>query len=497
MNTQQKFIVSLDQGTTSSRALLVDENAQIQSMEQQSFTQHFPQAGWVSHDAEEIYQSQLQVFESLLEKAAVSPENILGIGITNQRETTVVWNKHSGKPIDLAIVWQDSRTAAICESLKEKGLSEHVKKTTGLLIDAYFSATKVAWLLENTPGARALAEKGDLLMGTIDSWLLWKLTKGEVHATDYTNASRTMLFNIHTLDWDPLLLETLQIPASMLPSVYPSAHDFGHFNYQGVSIPICGMAGDQQAALIGQACFSEGLAKNTYGTGCFMLMNTGNKPKSSSHGLLSTIAYGIGGEVCYALEGSLFVAGAAVEWLENGLGMITHPAESEALANSLETENPVVMVPAFAGLGAPYWDMYARGAIFGLTRDTGKKHIVAAALEGLCFQTKDILDAMCADAGIQLKGLKVDGGASKNNYMLQFQSNLLGVPVLRPKEVEATALGAAYLVGIQKGLWTLETLSKTKEATQIFDPHWDQNTITRRYKVWQKAVERSKDWAEK
>ncbi|MGB3142783.1 MAG: glycerol kinase GlpK, partial [Maribacter sp.] len=414
----RQFIISLDQGTTSSRALLVDHEGQIQGMVQKEFKQIFPKSGWVEHDPMEILSSQLEVLEELLKKDKVQASEVLGIGITNQRETTVVWDKNTGEPVYNAIVWQDKRTASICEHLKKLGLTEHVKKTTGLVIDSYFSGTKVKWILDNVPGARKKADAGELLMGTIDSWLVWNMTKDHKHCTDYTNASRTMIYDIVDLKWDETLLKALEIPKSMLPEVKPSAAHFGDYEFDGVKIPIAGIAGDQQAALFGQGCFKKGTAKNTYGTGCFMLMNTGEEPQFSKNGLLTTIAYGINGKVNYALEGSIFIAGAAIQWLRDGLELIETAKETEALADSIEGENSVYVVPAFAGLGAPYWDMYARGAIFGLTRDTGKAHIAKATLEALAYQTKDILKAMEDDSGIQLKNLRVDGGACANNHLM-------------------------------------------------------------------------------
>ena len=408
----KQYIISLDQGTTSSRALLVDQKGLIQGMVQKEFKQIFPNSGWVEHDPNEILESQMEVLLQLVKEQQVDLADIKAIGITNQRETAIVWDKHTGKPIYNAIVWQDKRTAAICEDMKKSGLEEHVRKTTGLVIDSYFSGTKVKWILDNVEGAKDKAAKGDLLMGTVDSWLVWNMTGGKQHVTDYTNASRTMIYDIINLKWDNKLLEVLGIPKSMLPAVKPSAHHFGDYELNGVKIPIAGIAGDQQAALIGQGCFTKGTAKNTYGTGCFMLMNTGEKPQYSKNGLLTTIAYGLNGKVNYAFEGSIFIAGAAVQWLRDGLEIIKDAKETEALAESIEGENPVFVVPAFAGLGAPYWDMYARGAIFGLTRDTGKAHLAKATLESLAYQTKDILKAMEEDAGIQLKSLRVDGGAA-------------------------------------------------------------------------------------
>lgn len=492
----RQFIISLDQGTTSSRALLVDHAGAIQGMVQKEFLQIFPKSGWVEHDPKEILSSQMEVLQELLKKEKVKPSEILGIGITNQRETTVVWDKNTGEPIYNAIVWQDKRTADICEHLKKIGLTEHVKKTTGLVIDSYFSGTKVKWILDNVEGAKNKAEAGDLLMGTIDTWLVWNMTKEHNHYTDYTNASRTMIYDIVNLKWDDKMLKALSIPKSMLPEVKPSAADFGYFQYDGVKIPIAGIAGDQQAALFGQGCFKKGSAKNTYGTGCFMLMNTGEEPQFSNNGLLTTIAYGLDGKVNYALEGSVFIAGAAIQWLRDGLELIEDAKETEDLANSIEGENPVYVVPAFAGLGAPYWDMYARGAIFGLTRDTGKAHIAKATLESLAYQTKDILKAMEDDSGIQLKNLRVDGGACANNHLMQFQADILDSEVHRPEIIESTAMGAAFLAGIQVGFWKQSDIDENRPMNRIFKPTFDRVKRKRLYKKWQKAVERCKGWEE-
>lgn len=490
----RQFIISLDQGTTSSRALLVDHDGTIQGMVQKEFKQIFPKSGWVEHDPKEILTSQMEVLQELLTKEKVQPSEIMGIGITNQRETTVVWDKNTGEPVYNAIVWQDKRTADICEHLKKIGLTEHVKKTTGLVIDSYFSGTKVKWILDNVDGAKKKAEAGDLLMGTIDTWLVWNMTKEHNHCTDYTNASRTMIYDIVNLKWDDKMLKALNIPKSMLPEVKPSAAHFGDYEIDGVKIPIAGIAGDQQAALFGQACFKKGSAKNTYGTGCFMLMNTGEEPQFSKNGLLTTIAYGLNGKVNYALEGSIFIAGAAIQWLRDGLEIIKDAAETEELANSIKGENSVYVVPAFAGLGAPYWDMYARGAIFGLTRDTGKAHIAKATLEALAYQTKDILKAMEDDSGIQLKNLRVDGGACANNHLMQFQADILDSEVHRPEIIESTAMGAAFLAGIQVGFWEQSDIDESRPMNRIFKPTFDRVKRKRLYKKWQKAVERSKGW---
>jgi len=492
----KQYIISLDQGTTSSRALLVDQDGTIVNMVQQEFQQIFPKPGWVEHDPNEILESQLHVMHELVKKENIDASDIKAIGITNQRETTMVWDKHTGEPVYNAIVWQDKRTADICEDLKSKGLVEHVKMTTGLVIDSYFSGTKVKWILDNVEGARGKAEKGDLLMGTVDTWLVWNMTKRANHVTDYTNASRTMIYDITKLSWDDKLLNELGIPKSMLPEVKPSAHHFGDFELNGIGIPIAGIAGDQQAALFGQGCFEKGTAKNTYGTGCFMLMNTGENPQFSNNGLLTTIAYGLNGKVNYAFEGSIFIAGAAIQWLRDGLELIKDAKETEALANSVDGDSSVYVVPAFAGLGAPYWDMYARGAIFGLTRDTGKAHLAKATLESLAYQTKDILNAMEEDSGVELQNLKVDGGACANNYLMQFQADILGTEVHRPKVIESTAMGAAFLAGIQVGIWTQEDIDQSRPMDRIFKPTFDKEKRDRLYKTWQKAVERTKGWEE-
>lgn len=492
----EKYIISLDQGTTSSRALLIAEEGTIVGMAQQEFEQIFPKSGWVEHDPLVILESQLAVFKEVLQKNKVSPEAIKAIGITNQRETAVVWNKTTGKPIYNAIVWQDKRTAAICEDLKHKGLTDYVRQNTGLVIDSYFSGTKIKWILDHVEGARDLAESGELLFGTIDTWLVWNLTKGKVHATDYSNASRTLLYNIKTLAWDTKMLEELQIPTAMLPEVKPSAYHFGDYEVNGIKIPIAGIAGDQQAALFGQACFKKGSAKNTYGTGCFLLMNTGEEPQFSTNGLLTTIAWGLNGKVTYALEGSIFIAGAAIQWLRDGLQLISSAAETEELAASIKEDNPVYMVPAFAGLGAPYWDMYARGAIFGLTRDTGKDHLTRATLESLAYQTKDILNAMQQDSGIELAGLKVDGGASANNFLMQFQADILGKEVHRPAVIESTAMGAAFLAGITVGFWSQSEIDEQRELEKVFIPNIKEKKRNKLYKGWLKAIERTKNWHE-
>ncbi len=489
-----KYIIAIDQGTTSSRAVVFDEEAKIVGIAQKEFAQHFPESGWVEHDPMEIWESQWEVFEQVIKENNIEASDIAAIGITNQRETTVVWDKNTGEPVFNAIVWQDRRTASICEELKEQGLEPYIKENTGLVVDAYFSGTKIKWILDTVDGARAKAENGELLFGTIDTWLIWKLTKGAVHATDYSNASRTLVYNIKELKWDTKLLEALNIPEKMLPEVRNSSGEFGTIDYNGTSIPIMGVAGDQQAALFGQACFQPGMAKNTYGTGCFMLMNTGDKLFNSKNGLLTTLAWGIDGKVTYALEGSIFIAGAAIQWLRDGLQLFTDAAESEALANSAGDSDDVYVVPAFTGLGAPYWDMYARGAIFGLTRDSGKEQITKATLQSLAYQTKDVLDAMQDDAGIELKTLQVDGGACANNYLMQFQADILGKVVDRPEVIESTAVGAAYLAGLAVGLWTLDQIAEKRSIDRTFEPNMDADKRDQLYARWQKAVKRSMNW---
>jgi glycerol kinase len=488
------YILALDQGTTSSRSVLVNEQGEIIAMEQQEFTQIFPASSWVEHNPKEILESQLSTVKKVIKKANISPTEIVGIGITNQRETTIVWNKNTGEPIYNAIVWQDKRTASICENLKQKGLENHIHKTTGLVVDSYFSATKIHWILNNVEGAQQEAEKGNLLFGTVDTWLLWNLTDGKIHATDYSNASRTMLYDIKNLCWDTKLVSELNIPMSLLPEVKPSSHHFGNYTLEEAVIPIAGIAGDQQAALFGQACFRKGEAKNTYGTGCFMLMNTGTTLEYSKNKLLTTIAWGINNKVYYALEGSVFVAGSAIQWLRDGLQIINDATESETLASLVEGDNPVVVVPAFAGLGAPYWDMYARGAIFGLTRDTGKNHLIKATLEALAYQTKDVLNAMQNDAETELTALKVDGGACKNNLLMQFQADLLNTKVERPEITETTVMGAAYLAGICVGLWKQEDVLSRRKIDQEFIPTFTSEKREKLYHKWQRAVERSKNW---
>lgn len=494
--SDKKYIIALDQGTTSSRSVLFNEAGQIVDVAQQEFTQIFPEPGWVEHDPMEILSSQMATLSGLIAKNGVKASEIAAIGITNQRETAVVWNKQTGVPVFNAIVWQDKRTAPICEDLKAAGLEQYIRTNTGLVVDSYFSGTKIKWILDNVEGARASAEAGDLLFGTVDSWLVWNMTNRAVHATDYSNASRTLIYNIKSLEWDTTMLEALTVPASMLPEVKPSSGDFGSYELDGVSIPIAGIAGDQQAALFGQACFEPGMAKNTYGTGCFMLMNTGSKLQHSGNGLLTTIAWGLDGEVSYALEGSVFIAGAAVQWLRDGLKIIEKASDSQAIAQSVKDDHEVVVVPAFAGLGAPYWDMYARGAMFGLTRDTTHQHITKATLDSLGYQTRDILQAMEKDSGLSLKVLKVDGGACANDYLMQFQSDILGADVERPEVIESTAQGAAYLAGIAVGLWEKEDIIKNRIIEEQFSPAMSSETREKLYATWQKAVKRSMDWIE-
>jgi len=489
-----KYVIALDQGTTSSRAVLFDSDGEIVGIAQKEITQHFPEPGWVEQDPAEIWESQWEVFQQVIADHKVSPSEVAAIGISNQRETTIVWDKDSGEPVFNAIVWQDRRTASICESLTASGFEEHIRRNTGLVADAYFSGTKIKWILDNVSGARRRAQQGRLLFGTVDTWLIWKLTNGKVHATDYSNASRTLLYNILNLGWDPELQQELGVPDSMLPEVRDSSGHFGDLEYKGAKIPITGVAGDQQAALFGQACFEQGMAKNTYGTGCFLLMNTGERPFFSKSGLLTTIAWGIDGRVEYALEGSVFIAGAAIQWLRDGLKIIDSAPDSEQLARQAGDAEGVYVVPAFVGLGAPHWDMYARGAIFGLTRDTGRAHIVKATLESLAFQTKDVLDAMQADAGIELKKLQVDGGAAANDFLMQFQADILGNVVERPEVIETTAVGAAGLAGMAVGLWRKEHIVSRRSIDRSFASSMDQARREHLYARWQEAVRRTMKW---
>jgi len=491
------YILALDQGTTSSRAIIFNRDAQVVSMAQKEFSQLFPHPGWVEHNPLEIWESQLAVAKQAIQKAKLKPGDISAIGITNQRETTVVWNKNTGEPIYNAIVWQDRRTASILEELKSAGLENYVKKITGLVLDAYFSGTKIRWILDKVKGARAKSEKGDLLFGTIDSWLMWKLSGGAIHATDYSNASRTLLFDINKLKWDHKILNALNIPVKMLPEVKDSSGIFGYTDpalFNGQSIPIAGVAGDQQAALFGQACFKKGMAKNTYGTGCFMLMNTGSLPVFSKYGLLTTIAWGINGKVSYALEGSVFIAGAAIQWLRDQVKLLDEAGDSEFFAQKVTDTEGVYVVPAFAGLGAPYWDMYARGGIFGLTRGTTKAHIVRATLCAMAYQTRDVLQAMEKDSSLALHKLRVDGGASANNFLMQFQSDILGSEVQRPVVTETTALGAAYLAGIATRIYKMNDITNNWRIDLSFKPKIEKTEREKKYRDWQKAVDRCRNW---
>nr|PZN09150.1 MAG: glycerol kinase [Caldicoprobacter oshimai] len=493
----EKYVVALDQGTTSCRAVVFDGYGRIVGKEGREFRQIYSRPGWVEHDAEEIWECQLSVLRKVLDTTGIKADDIAAIGITNQRETVVVWNRHTGKPIYNAIVWQCRRTAPLCDELKQRGLEDIIKKKTGLVIDAYFFATKICWILENVDGANQMAQAGDLLAGTMDTWLIWKLTGGKVFATDYTNASRTMLYNIDELCWDEELLKELDIPPTMLPEVKESSGFFGMIDSKllGREIPITGVAGDQQAALFGQACFERGMVKNTYGTGCFILMNTGKSRIASNNNLLTTIAWGIGGEIEYALEGSVFIAGAVIQWLRDELKLIENVAESEKYANRVKDTNDVYVVPAFVGLGAPYWDMYARGAILGITRGVNRDHIVRAALESIAYQTMDVIEAMQQDSGIPLKALKVDGGACANNFLMQFQSDILGVPVIRPQNIEVTAQGAAFLAGLEAGVWKdTDALKALCVEDRTFYPNMSAEERARKYAGWKKAVRRSMNW---
>ncbi|WP_303868276.1 glycerol kinase GlpK [Acetobacterium wieringae] len=491
----KKYILSLDAGTTSSRAILFNHDSEIVSVAQKEFTQIYPKAGWVEHDAMEIWATQSGVVTEAMSKIGATAEEIAAIGITNQRETTVVWDRKTGEPIYNAIVWQCRRTASFCDELKARGLEDYVRENTGLVIDAYFSGTKINWILNNVPGARERAEKGELAFGTIDTWLIWKLTDGKVHVTDYSNASRTMAFNIKTLKWDEKMLKELDIPASMLPEVRPSSDVYGTTSLYGTDIPIAGAAGDQQAALFGQACFEPGMAKNTYGTGCFMLMNTGDKPVKSNSGLVTTIGWGLDGEVEYALEGSIFIAGAAIQWLRDEVKLVDSAPDSEFYCNKVADTHGVYMVPAFVGLGAPHWDMYARGAILGLTRGANKAHLIRATVESLAYQTKDVLDAMEKDSNIKLAALKVDGGACANDFLMQFQADILGVPVDRPSIVETTAMGAAYLAGLAVKFWDGKSaVTNAWKLDRSFKPAMDADVRAKLYAGWLKAVECSKGW---
>ncbi|WP_133016376.1 glycerol kinase GlpK [Clostridium cuniculi] len=495
-----KYILALDQGTTSSRAIIFDKEQNIYGIEQKEFKQIYPKEGWVEHDPMEIWASQYGVLQEVLAKTNIEPEQIAAIGITNQRETTIVWDKQTGEPIYNAIVWQCRRTADICEKLKSDGFDKYIKENTGLLIDAYFSATKVKWILDNVEGARKKADKGDLLFGTVDTWLLWKLTNGRVHVTDYTNASRTMLFNIRELNWDKKILEKLNIPISMLPEVKSSSEIYGYVNLGGkdnIKVPIAGIAGDQQAALFGQAAFNKGDAKNTYGTGCFLLMNTGEELVESKNGLLTTIAIGLNGKLNYALEGSVFMGGAIIQWLRDEMGMLTDAQDSEYFAKKVKNNGGVYVVPAFVGLGAPYWDMYARGSIFGLTRGSNKNHIIRAALESIAYQVKDLINAMEEDSGCKINTLKVDGGASKNKLLMQFQSDITNIEVCKPIMTETTALGAAYLAGLAVGYFNnLEEIAESCYAGEKYEPNMNFEERENLYNGWKKAVSRAQHWEE-
>ena len=493
-----KYVMALDSGTTSNRCILFNEKGEMCSMAQKEFTQYFPKPGWVEHNAEEIWSSQLEVAQQAMANINATAADIAAIGITNQRETTIVWDKESGEPVYHAIVWQCRRTSEYCDSLKAKGFTDQFREKTGLVIDAYFSGTKVKWILDNVEGARKRADRGELLFGTVETWLIWKLTKGAVHVTDYSNASRTMLFNINTLKWDEDILEELGIPASMLPEARPSSCVYGEADagFFGAPIPIAGAAGDQQAALFGQTCFQEGEAKNTYGTGCFLLMNTGEKPVFSKNGLVTTIAWGMDGKVNYALEGSIFVAGAAIQWLRDEMQLVDSSQVSEYMAQKVEDTNGCYVVPAFTGLGAPHWDQYARGAIVGLTRGVNKYHIIRATLESLAYQVNDVLAAMEADSGIRLSALKVDGGASANNFLMQTQANLSNAPVKRPQCVETTAMGAAYLAGIAVGYWkNKEEVLSNWAIDRVFEPDIEPAVREKMLRGWNKAVKYSYGWA--
>jgi glycerol kinase len=491
--------MALDQGTTSSRAILFERDGSIAASDQYEFQQHFPKPGWVEHDPLEIWESQLRAARGVLEKARARADEVAAIGITNQRETTVVWDRATGEPIHPAIVWQSRQTAAICDELKSRGLEDEVRNRTGLVIDAYFSATKVRFILDAVDGAQQRAERGELAFGTVDSWLLYKLTGGRVHATEASNASRTLIYNIHECQWDDLLLGELRIPSAMLPEVRDSSGIFGvaESEWLGAEIPIAGIAGDQQAALFGQGCTAPGLAKNTYGTGCFLLMNTGGDAHASTTGLITTIAWSIGGRVEYALEGSVFVAGAAVQWLRDGIGLIQHARDTEAAAQSVEDTGGVFLVPAFVGLGAPYWDQRARGAIVGITRGTTREHIIRAALESIAYQTRDVVECVCADSGLELDTLRVDGGAAENDFLMQFQADILGVRVERPPVLEVTAWGAALLAGLAVGFWSDRTdVESAGEGAQVFEPKLGAERRDALYAGWKRAVERSRDWEE-
>lgn len=493
----KQYVLALDQGTSNSRAVLFDQKAKMVGVAQKELKQIYPRAGWVEHDPKTIYKDQLEVIYEVLKKTKVSIGQVAAIGISNQRESVVVWEKKNGKPIYNCISWQDTRTIDICNNLKddEDGIESYIRETTGLLLDPYFSATKIQWILDNVSGARRKAENGELLFGTIDTWLIWNLTEGESHLTDFTNASRTLLFNIAELKWDDDLLEKFNIPREMLPEVTHSGYYFGMAKFQGADIQITGVAGDQQASMFGQGCIEPGQAKNTYGTGCFILMNTGETLQHSKNGLLTTIALGFNGKIDYALEGSVFIAGAAVQWLRDGLNLISTAQESETIAKKANQESGVYVVPAFAGLGAPFWDMYARGGMFGLTRETTQSDIVKATLDSMAYQTRDVLQAMAADSGLKLSDLKVDGGACVNNYLMQFQADIMNINVERPTNIESTALGAAYLAGMTAGIWNRDSIFKKRSIDKVFKPKMDDFTRAKLYEGWHNAVKRCMNWA--
>lgn len=490
---KQKYVIAFDQGTTSNRTIVFDLKGNIVSISQKELKQYYPQSGWVEHDAEEIYNDQLETFQQAVSDSKISPEDIASIGITNQRETTVVWDRETGKPIHKAIVWLDKRTTEICKNLENQGLSKYIRKNTGLVIDSYFSGTKLKWILDNVEGAQKKAEAGKLMFGTIDSWLIYKFTNGKKHVTDHTNASRTLIYNIKTLAWDDKLLKALNIPPSLLPKVQTSSSDFGTIDYKGTKIPIYGVAGDQQASLFGQGGFKAGIAKSTYGTGCFILSNTGKKQVKSKKGLLTTLTCSLENEpVNYALEGSIFAGGASIQWLRDRMKMIDSASETEAICNSIPPLKNVYVVPAFAGLGAPHWDGKAKGSIYGMTLDTGREHLIKATVNALAYQTKDVIGAMEKDSGEKISTLKVDGGATANNYLMQFQSDMLNVDVDRPKMIEVTAFGAALLAGIKAGVWTKKDISEIREIDTVFSPKMDEKTRKKSYKGWKKAIKRTK-----
>lgn len=492
-----RYIVSLDQGTTSSRAILINQNGNLIDIKQKEFSQIFPKQGWVEHNPIEILKTQYQVFENLLTENSINPSDIISIGITNQRETTVVWDKKTGEPVYNAIVWQDKRTSDICDKMKSDGLEDYVKEKTGLVIDSYFSATKLKWIIDNVEGVNSKLKKNQLLAGTIDSWLIYNMTSFKSHVTDFTNASRTMLFDIVNLVWDEKILKYFNIPNSILPKVQPSSSNFGFFNFMGYDIPINGVAGDQQSALFGQACFEEGTVKNTYGTGCFLLMNVGKSIKYSKNGLLTTLSCSYDNKPQYALEGSVFIAGAAIQWLRDSLKIIDKASDTEKISQNIPDLENVYVVPAFAGLGAPYWDMYSRGAIFGLTRDSGRDEIIKATLESLAYQTKDVIDAMEEDSNIKINSLKVDGGACMNNYLMQFQSDILNCEVTRPKIVESTAMGAGYLAGLMSDIWDINKIKSNQEIDITFSPQIKDEKRNILYDGWRDAVKRTFNWVKK